>query len=163
MESVCVLRLTNRIALLNEEHLINVTVKFSLALCQNVELAFFKEACISMGCQKMFIYRGIFMFDQQHVDVHNQAIYPTWFFRRQIMLSVIRSGLVISQVDRVIAILLIALAPALERCSCPEKTDEKHKIYSIVFIVWDESFNMSSTTTSEQQTEVNLQHIKTFL
>ena len=48
---------------------------------------------------------------------------------------------------------------------CPERTDEKHKIYSVVFIVWDESINMSSSTTStsEEQTEVNLQHIETFL
>ena len=50
-----------------------------------------------------------------------------------------------------------------ERGSCPclthvarEKTGEKHKIYSIVFIACDESFNMSSASTSEKETEVSL-------
>ena len=51
------LRVKTRIALLNEEHLINETVKFSLALFSNARLAFFKEACIPMGCQKMFTDR----------------------------------------------------------------------------------------------------------
>ena len=35
------LRVETRIALLNEEHLINETVKLSLALSSNAELAFF--------------------------------------------------------------------------------------------------------------------------
>ena len=39
---------------------------------------------------------------------------------------------------------------------CPEKTGEEHKIYIIVFIAWDESFNMSSASTSEEETEVSL-------
>ena len=39
---------------------------------------------------------------------------------------------------------------------CPEQNDEKHKIYSIVFIVWDESLNMSPASTSEEKTEVKL-------
>ena len=42
-----------RIAQLDEEHLINETVTFSLALFENAELAFFEEACIPMGCQKV--------------------------------------------------------------------------------------------------------------
>ena len=38
---------------------------------------------------------------------------------------------------------------------CPEKTGEKHKIYSIVFFARDEFFKMS-TSTSEEETEVSL-------
>ena len=39
---------------------------------------------------------------------------------------------------------------------CSEKTGETHKIYSIVFIACDESFNMSSASTSEEETEASL-------
>ena len=46
---------------------------------------------------------------------------------------------------------------------CPEKTGEKHQIYSIVFIACDESLNMSSASTSKEETEVSLQHNETFL
>ena len=52
MESVCV---ETRIALHDEEDLINKTVKFSLVLFWNAELVFFKETCIPMGCNKVFI------------------------------------------------------------------------------------------------------------
>ena len=46
---------------------------------------------------------------------------------------------------------------------CPEKNGDKHKIYSIVFIACEESLNLSSNSTSEEEMEVSLQHNETFL
>ena len=69
------LRVEITIALLNEEHLVNKTVKFALALFfLDAKLAFFKEACIPMGCQKVLTDRGIFMFN-------NFYLIQCFFFR----------------------------------------------------------------------------------
>ena len=59
------LRVETRIELLNEEHLTNETVKFSLVFSYNAELALFKEACIPLCCQKVFTDHGIFMFNNR--------------------------------------------------------------------------------------------------
>ena len=45
------------------------TVKFSVALSENVELAFFEEACIPMGCQKNVTDRRVFMFNNTLMEV----------------------------------------------------------------------------------------------
>ena len=74
----------------------------------------------------------------------------------------VKSGLVISRVDRVSYPFDHPGPYTEERGSCPcfsrcpEKTGETHKIYSIVFIACDESFNMSSASTSEEETEASL-------
>ena len=63
------LRVETRSALLDEKHLIDKTDKFSLPLFQNAELAFFEEACIPMGCRKMFTDRRVFMFNNTLMKV----------------------------------------------------------------------------------------------
>ena len=63
------LRVETRSALLDEKHLIAKTDKFSLPLFQNAELAFFEEACIPMGCRKMFTDRRVFMFNNTLMKV----------------------------------------------------------------------------------------------
>ena len=55
--------------LLDERHLIDKTVKFSLALFQKAELAFFEEACIPMGCRKVLTDRRVFMFNNTLTEV----------------------------------------------------------------------------------------------
>ena len=59
MESACVLRLGLRRASRKSVRQSNLPWHFF----QNAELAFFKEACIPMGCQKVSTDRGIFMFN----------------------------------------------------------------------------------------------------
>ena len=66
------LRVKTRIALLDEEHIMDETVKFSLALFWNAELTFFEEACILMGCQKVLTDRRIFMFDNALMKVSSR-------------------------------------------------------------------------------------------
>ena len=48
---------------LDEKDLVDKTVKFSSALFLNGELAFFEEACIPMGYQKVFTDGRVFMFN----------------------------------------------------------------------------------------------------
>ena len=56
--NVISLRVQTRIALLNEEHLINETVKFPWHFFRMRNwLSLMTEACIPMGCQKMFTDR----------------------------------------------------------------------------------------------------------
>jgi len=61
-----------RIALLDEEHLVDETVKFSLALSENAELVFFEETCIPMGCHKLLTDHRIFMFNNSLMKVSSR-------------------------------------------------------------------------------------------
>ena len=61
------LRVETGITLLDEDHLIDETVKFSLALFWNAELVFCEETCIPMPCHKVITDRRFFHV-QQYVD-----------------------------------------------------------------------------------------------
>ena len=61
------LRVETRIALLNEEHLIDETVKFSLALFLECGIGFLLGGLYSRGLSKI-VYRSQNFYVQQYVD-----------------------------------------------------------------------------------------------
>ena len=67
MESVCELRLGLRSLTSLMKSIVDKTIKISLKLFKDEELAFFEEACLPMDCQKM-VNRSQSFYFQQYVD-----------------------------------------------------------------------------------------------
>ena len=72
------LRVETRIVLLDEKHLVNKTIMFSLTLFKDAELAIFEEAWVPLGCQKLLTNRRVFMFSNTLVKVLSCIANITW-------------------------------------------------------------------------------------
>ena len=71
------LRVETRIVLLDEKHLVNKTIMFSLTLFKDAELAIFEEAWVPLGCQKLLTNRRVFMFSNTLMMVSSYIIWIT--------------------------------------------------------------------------------------